>query len=199
MKLFYSPASPYARKVLVVAQELGIALEVVQVGANPAGAPDPALAAANPLAKIPALLRDDGRSLHDSRVICEYLDSLADKPLTPPSGEARWSVLVEVSAADGLLDAALLARYEVALRPEPLRWPDWIAGQMGKIDRALDLFEAGPRNAESPSLADIAIACALGYLDFRFAAHDWRATRPKLAAFFAAISQRPSLKSTAPA
>lgn len=199
MKLFYSPASPYARKVLVVAQELGIALEVVQVGANPAGAPDPALAAANPLAKIPALVRDDGVSIHDSRVICEYLDSLADRPLTPPAGEARWSVLTEVSAADGLLDAALLARYETALRPEPLRWPDWLAGQMGKIDRALDLFEAGPRNAETPSLADIAVACALGYLDFRFAAHDWRAGRPKLAAFFAAISQRPSLKSTAPA
>lgn len=199
MKLFYSPASPYARKVLVVAQELGIALEVVQVGANPAGAPDPALAAANPLAKIPALLRDDGVAIHDSRVICEYLDSLAGKPLTPPAGEARWSVLTEVSAADGLLDAALLARYEVALRPEPLRWPDWIAGQMGKIDRALDLFEAGARDAENPSLADIAVACALGYLDFRFAAHDWRASRPKLAAFFAAISERPSLKSTAPA
>ncbi|WP_421932172.1 glutathione S-transferase family protein [Phenylobacterium sp.] len=199
MKLFYSPASPYARKVLVVAQELGIALEVVQVSANPAGAPDPALAAANPLAKIPALLRDDGVAIHDSRVICEYLDSLADKPLTPPAGEARWSVLTEVSAADGLLDAALLARYEVALRPEPLRWPDWLAGQVGKIDRALDLFETGRRDAENPSLADIAIACALGYLDFRFADHDWRAGRPKLAAFFAAISQRPSLKSTAPA
>ncbi|MBP7649104.1 MAG: glutathione S-transferase [Phenylobacterium sp.] len=199
MKLFYSPASPYARKVLVVAQELGIALEVVQVGANPAGAPDPTLAAANPLAKIPALLRDDGSSLHDSRVICEYLDSLSSKPLTPPAGEARWSVLVEVSAADGLLDAALLARYEVALRPEPLRWPEWLAGQMGKIERALDFFETHPRDGENPSLADIAVACALGYLDFRFAHLDWRASRPKLAAFFAAISERPSLKSTAPA
>ena len=92
-------------------------------------------------------------------------------------------MLVEVSAADGLLDAALLARYEVALRPEPLRWPEWLAGQMGKIERALDFFETHPRDGENPSLADIAVACALGYLDFRFAHLDWRASRPRLAAF----------------
>lgn len=199
MKLYYSPASPYARKVLVAAQELGIALEVTPVSANPAGAADPALAAANPLAKVPVLLVNDGRAIHDSAVICEYLDSLSDKPLTPPSGDARWSVLVEQSAADGLLDAALLVRYERALRPEALRWSDWVAGQLSKIERALDLFETSPRNAANPSLADISVACALGYLDFRFADIDWRATRPRLAAFSAAISQRPSLTSTAPA
>ncbi len=198
MKLYYSPASPYARKVLVVAHELGITLEVVQVAANPAGAADPDLAAANPLAKIPVLFATDGRAIHDSRVICEYLQSLSDKALTPLSGPTRWDVVVESSVADGLLDAALLARYETALRPEPLRWPEWLAGQLGKIERALDIFEANPRNAANPSLADISVACALGYLDFRFAANDWRATRPRLAAFQAAFAQRPAFLATAP-
>lgn len=199
MKLLFSPASPYARKVRICAQELGIALEEIVVGANPSAAPDPVLAAANPLAKIPTLVLGDGRTLYDSRVIVDYLDSLTDKALAPRSGDARWAAMVEQAAADGVLDAALLSRYETYMRPEALRWPEWLVGQSGKIERALDQFEGSARDADNPGLGDICVACALGYLDLRFANNGWRATRPELAAFFLKISERPSVKSTAPA
>ena len=199
MKLLYSPTSPYARKVRICARELGVALEEVVMGANPTQAADPALATANPLAKIPTLVLEDGRAIYDSRVIAEYLDSLTDRTLAPRSGDARWTALVEQAACDGVLDAALLSRYEVAMRPEAMRWPEWLAGQAGKIERTLDLLETSARDAASPGLGDICVACALGYLDLRFPQNAWRATRPKLAVFFAAISERPSLQSTLPA
>ena len=199
MKLLFSPTSPYARKVRICAQELGIALQEVVVGANPAAAADPVLAAANPLAKIPTLVLDDGRAIYDSRVIVDYLDSLTDKALAPRSGDARWAALVEQAAADGILDAALLSRYELFMRPEALRWPEWLAGQSGKIERALDLFEGSVRDAANPGLGDICVACALGYLDLRFPDTGWRSGHPKLAAFFATISERSSLQSTVPA
>jgi glutathione S-transferase len=199
MKLLFSPASPYARKVRICAQELGIALEEVVVGANPSAAADPVLAAANPLAKIPTLVLDDGRAIYDSRVIVDYLDSLTDTALAPRAGDARWAALVEQAAADGILDAALLSRYELFMRPEAMRWPEWLAGQSGKIERALDLFEGSARNATDPGLGDICVACALGYLDLRFPQNGWRATHPKLEAFFLEISERASVKSTVPA
>ena len=199
MKLLFSPASPYARKVRICAQELGIALEEVVVGANPSVAADPVLAAANPLAKIPTLVLDDGRAIYDSRVIVDYLDSLTDKALAPRAGDARWAALVEQAAADGILDAALLSRYEVFMRPEALRWPEWLAGQSGKIERALDLFDGSVRDAANPGLGDICVACALGYLDLRFPNNGWRATHPRLEAFFLEISERPSVKTTVPA
>ncbi|MBR7619344.1 glutathione S-transferase family protein [Phenylobacterium sp. 20VBR1] len=200
MKLLFSPPSPYARKVRICAQELGIALEEIVVGANPAAAAaDPVLAAANPLAKIPTLVLDDGRAIYDSAVIVDYLDSLTDRALAPRSGDARWAALVEQAAADGILDAALLSRYELFLRPKALRWPEWVEGQSGKIERALDLFEGSVRDAANPGLGDICVACALGYLDLRFPNNGWRTTHPKLTACFTEISERPSLKSTVPA
>ncbi|WP_340645418.1 glutathione S-transferase N-terminal domain-containing protein [Phenylobacterium sp.] len=199
MKLLFSPTSPYARKVRICAQELGIALEAVMVGANPSQAADPVLAAANPLAKIPTLVLKDGRAIYDSRVIVDYLDNLTDRAMAPRSGDARWAVLVEQAACDGILDAALLSRYELAMRPEGLRWSEWLAGQSAKIERALDLLETSARDAANPGLGDICVACALGYLDLRFPDNGWRATHPQLAVFFAAISERPSLKSTVPA
>lgn len=199
MKLLYSPASPYARKVRICAQELGIALEEIVVGANPSAAADPVLAAANPLAKIPTLVLEDGRAIYDSAVIVDYLDSLTDKALAPRTGDARWTALVEQAAADGILDAALLSRYEVFMRPEALRWPQWLEGQSGKIERALDLFEGSVRDAANPGLGDICVACVLGYLDLRFPNNGWRATHLKLEAFFLEISERPSVKSTVPA
>lgn len=199
MKLLYSPTSPYARKVRICALELGIALDEVVVGANPSQAADPGLAAANPLAKIPTLVLADGRTIYDSRVIVDYLDSLTDRALAPRSGDARWAALVEQAACDGILDAALLSRYELAMRPQAMRWPEWLAGQAGKIERALDLLETSARDAANPGLGDICVACALGYLDLRFPENGWRSGHPKLAAFFAAISERPSLKSTIPA
>ena len=199
MKLFYSPASPYARKVVIAASELGIALEVEKVGVSPI-ADNPQMTAANPLGKIPTLVLKDGTTLHDSRVITDYFDSLTPRSLIAQSGAERYRVLTETSIADGLLDAALLVRYEAAMRPEALRWPEWIAGQMGKIRRALDAFETAPRHhAQGLTIADIAVACGLGYLDFRFPEETWREGRPRLAAFHAAFAQRPDWVSSDPA
>ena len=198
MRLYYSPASPYARKVLVVAHELGLAsqIETVVIAANPVGGPGE-LAAVNPLAKIPTLRLADGEALYDSRVIVDHLITLSKVAILPEAWRERRAIMVEQATADGLLDAALLARYELALRPESLRWPEWIAGQMAKIDRALDRFEPVRREVE-PTLGDIAVACALGYLDFRFADYDWRSSRPSLRAFYEIFSERPSMTATDP-
>jgi glutathione S-transferase len=153
-----------------------------------------------PLAKIPPLALDDGTALFDSRVILEYLDQLADGRLLPPPGDPeRWRALRIQATADGLLDAALLMRYEVALRPGELLWRDWVDGQGRKIRRALAALEleAADLDAGAP-LGAIAVASALGYLDFRFADLDWRAAAPGLAAFFAAYSARPEMAWTDP-
>lgn len=200
MKLFYSQASPYVRKVLVAARELGLAdeIELVTAAVTPI-APDGDLAQANPLSKLPTLVLDDGTALYDSRVILEWLDVRSGGRLVPPGGPARWRTLTVQATADGLLDAALLARYERWLRPEALRWAEWDAGQLGKVRRALDLLETTfEPTAGAPSLSEIAVACALGYLDFRFPEEAWREGRPRLAAFDAAFAARPSMAATRP-
>ena len=201
MKLLLSPASPYARKVWLAAAELGLQdrIEVANASASPV-AGNPELSALNPLGKIPVLIREDGPALYDSRVIVDYLDGLTSRRLCPAEGEARWRVQTLHAAADGLLDAALLARYEEALRPEPLRWADWRRGQGEKIRRVLDLFEATDLKAgDDARICDIAAACALGYLGFRFAAEPWRDGRPRLAAFFEAFTRRPAWAQSDPA
>ena len=200
MKLYYSPPSPFARKVIVAAHELGlidqIALENVTV--TPVSQND-LVAASNPLAKVPTLVLADGQALFDSRLIVDYLDTLTERSLAPRAGAERWKVLTELAQADGLLDAALLARYETMMRPEPLRWDEWTAGQLGKVRRALDAFEGSERRAgDDLGIADIGVACGLGYLDFRFPDEAWRNGRPRLAAFYAQISQRPSWLATDP-
>ena len=129
MKLLYSPASPYARKVLVLAHETGQAGAITVEAASPsptAGAPD--IARHNPLGKVPALILDDGTCLYDSRVICEYLYLRSEGAHLFPEGGERWDALTRQALGDGILDAALIARYERALRPEPLRWDAWDAG-----------------------------------------------------------------------
>src|SRR5271168_569719 len=109
MKIFYNPASPFVRKCLICAQELGVfdRLELVPAVAHPVNR-DPSLVAVNPLAKLPTLVTDEGAVLYDSRVICEYLNSLGDGRLLPARGAARWQVLVDQSLADGMMDAAVL-------------------------------------------------------------------------------------------
>ena len=199
MKLIYSTASPYARKVLAVAHEVGLAgaVTTVTASAHPVDR-NAEIRAKNPLGQIPTLLLDDGTALHDSRVICEYLDAKGGSSLFG-RGDARWPILVEQSLADGLMAAALLARYAVTARPEDLRWDGWLGGQMGKIEDALDRFEATvAASGERVDIGTISRGCALGYLDFRFGDFDWRASRPNLAAWWSGFSARPSMVATAP-
>jgi glutathione S-transferase len=199
MKLLYSPASPYARKVLVLAHETGQAGAITVEAATPsptAGAPD--IARHNPLGKVPALILDDGTCLYDSRVICEYLDARSQGARLFPAGEARWDALVRQALADGLLDAALSARYERVLRPEPLRWDAWDAGQIAKITAALDRIEAVVADMPTLDIGTVAIACALGYLDFRYPDLAWRQGRPAAAAWYAVVEGRPSMTATEP-
>lgn len=202
MKLYYAAASPFVRKVMATAVELGIAdrIERISVATTPVNT-DPALAAANPLGKIPALLTEDGDTLYDSPVICEYLIATAgDGALLPDEGAARWSALKLQAIADGLMDAAVLRRYEAVLRPEEKRWAEWDAGQCRKIAGALDALEAMVDTLAGPvTLGTIAVGCALGYLDFRFAEEDWRKDRPALAAWYEGFAQRPSMQQTIPA
>jgi glutathione S-transferase len=199
MKLLYSATSPYVRKVLVLAHEIGLAdrIALVPVTVTPVTVND-TVAAANPLTKVPTLVLDSGEALYDSAVIVEYLDSVqTGVPLVPRAGTPRWTALRRQAEADGLLDAAILVRYEMALRPAEKRWPEWIDGQMGKIRRALAALETealGP----GVTIGEIAIACALGYLDFRFADEDWRARYPRLAQFQAGFTERASMRATLP-
>src|SRR5262249_46244304 len=143
MKLYYSSASPYARKVLVVAHEAGLAsrIELLPVSVVPTKV-EPTVSKSNPLMKVPTLVTDEGEPLYDSGVITEYLDTLnPGRKLVPASGAARWRVKRIEALADGMTDAGILIRYETALRPAEKQWPDWIAGQTAKITQALDLLE----------------------------------------------------------
>ena len=194
LELFYSQASPYVRKVRAAAIEIGTELRLIPASASPV-ARSPELVAANPLGKLPCLRLADGELLYDSRVICRYL---AQGRALYPSGPGEWRALRREALADGLLDAALLARYETFLRPEPLRWQDWLDGQLAKVSAALDVMEADAPNADAPDIGDIATACALFYLDFRFPQLNWREGHPGLAGFAAVIEARPSFQQTRP-
>ena len=200
MKLYFNPASPYVRKVRVTAHELDLSgrIELISISLTPVS-PHDGLRSSNPLGKIPALVLDDGTTLYDSPVVCEYLDALAGgNRIFPAAGAARWTALRRQALADGIMDAAVLTRYEDAVRPKELRWQEWIDGQFLKIRTTLDALER--ENLEGVfDIGTISIACALGYLDLRFASEGWRTSRPRLAAWVAAIGKRPSLAATAPA
>ncbi len=198
MKLHFSPTSPYVRKCMVTAHELGVAerITLLPSNAHPVNR-DAALVATNPLGKVPTLVTDDGLVLYDSRVICEWLDSTHNGQLFPRDGAARWQALVLQSLADGLLDAALLARYEEAVRPEALRWPDWQAGQMDKVRTALQALEQAPEQLQGKvDIGTLSLACALGYLDLRYDAWGWRTRSPRVAEWAAGFMQRPSLQAS---
>ena len=200
MRLHFAVPSPYARKVLVAAHELGLADRIETVAQTVAPVtPNDAYAHVNPLVKVPALELDDGEVLYDSIVICEYLDDLAGgNRLFPRSPDLRWRNLRLHALADGVLDAALLWRYETVLRPEPLRWTEWIDGQSRKIHNALDEVERHPEWLAPPAMGPFALGCALGYLDFRFPQLPWREGRDALARWFGGIEQRPSFQATRP-
>ena len=200
MKIFYSAASPFVRKCLVAAHELGLRerIELVPGAAHPVNR-DRAIVAHNPLGKVPTLIADDGTVLYDSRVICEYLNTIADGSLIPREKDERWSALVLQSLADGIMDAAVLARYETAVRPEALRWNDWTTGQLDKVGCALAEFEHRAAGfGDRVDLGTIAFGCAMGYLDFRFAHLAWRDSHPNAAAWYERFAARPSMVATRP-
>lgn len=202
MVLFHAPLSPFVRKVLLVLHETGqldrVRLQTVNI--SPVSG-DEQLNQDNPIGKIPALRLEDGSVLHDSRVICEYLDSQhVGNPLIPREGSARWRRLTLASQADAIMDAAVSSRYESFLRPEDKRWDGWLQAQSQKIRRGLADLEQHhlAEIASGFDIAAIGVACALGYLDLRQPEFGWREQQPGLAEWYAQVSQRPSMLATVP-
>jgi glutathione S-transferase len=200
MKLLSNPLSPYGRKVKIAMamKGLGDRIEVLHIDTNPLV--NPQINAANPLAKIPALVVDGDTAIFDSHVICEYLDSLAPAPvLFPKGGAERIKTLTLGALCDGILDAALLLVYEKRFRPEEKWHAPWQERQQGKIDRAVDYLEkAPPAWGASPDYGHLTLACALGYLDFRHEGK-WRAGHPKLVAWLDQFAKAvPAFEATRP-
>lgn len=190
-----SPASPFGRKVKMAALELGL-MDRIEIVAADTNDPSEPLRQQNPLGKIPTLVLEDGTTLFDSRVIVEYLDHLAGGKIFP-AGEARFSQLRLQALADGIADAALLQVYEGRYRPEEGRNASWLAHQAGKVTRGLEALEAAPPTfPDRPRIGEIALACALGYLDLRFEGK-WRADFPKLVAWLDDFAARvPAFEAT---
>ena len=200
MQLLRAGPSPFVRKVLVTLHETDqfADVEQVDVAASPIE-PDSKLIAANPVGKIPALVRTDGPTIYDSRVICRYLDARAEAGLYP---ERRlWDTLTLEATADGIMDAAVLIIYEMRFRPEDKVYEPWMEGQWGKVSRALDALNTrwmSHLNGRM-DMGHIAIGCALGYLDFRHAAREWRTGRDGLAEWYKTFAERDSMIATDPA
>lgn len=198
MRLLYSPTSPYVRKVVVCAAEMGLSDRIELVPSGPQNAAE--LRQDNPLGKVPALVTDTGEALYDSPVICEYLDSLHDgETLFPATGEARWRALRVQALGDGVLDAALLVVMEGRRPEESERSPGFVEFQKRKIGDALDALEgdAGELGAAF-DIGAVTVGCALGYLDFRLGEDGWRTGRPGLAASYEDIAKRPSMVASTP-
>jgi len=197
VKLYTNPASPFARKCRVIAHELGIKLEEVNVNARD----DESFRAVNPLKKIPALVLDDGSALFDSPVICEYLNEFGGGRFFAPASlfkpvSARWKALCLQALGDGIMDAAVACRYET-IQLEDKRNPDHIARYRATIHAGLEALER-VNFSETPTIGEITVGCALGYLDFRYGDIGWREAHPKLAAWYAKFSQYPAMLATAP-
>ncbi|MEP2680060.1 MAG: glutathione S-transferase [Sulfitobacter sp.] len=197
MKLIYAPTSPFVRKVMVFLHEtetLGrVALH--NVATTPYD-PSADVQASNPLAKIPALERDDGPALYDSRVICAYLNEYFKADLYA----GGWDSKVLEATADGIMDAAVLMTYEMRLRPEAQQSPDWIKAQLGKVLGACSALNARWMSHLQGSLdmGQIAVACALAYVDFRHPDAGWRSGNAALADWFKSFESRPSMQATRP-
>jgi len=197
MKLFYSPTSPFVRKVMICAITRGLDAQISRVSTNPHVSP-PELVAANPLSKVPCLITDDGLALFDSPVICEYLDSVGDEPpLFPRANHGDRLIALKLQAlGDGMMDAAVLRRGEMA-RPEEAARSAFMARQQQAVAHSLSLLEQEALHNRL-DIGTISIVCALGYLDFRFDHEPWRGNCPKLAAWFAEMSEIPAVVQTVP-
>lgn len=199
LTLFHSTTSPYVRKVDVLLRECGLLDQVTFVsGSGTPLVPNDETTKVNPLGKVPALLRDDGPAIYDSRVICRYLDDLSGNRFYP---ETRlYEVLTLEATGEGIIDAALLMAYEWRLRPEEKRFDDWVEGQWSKIDRALSVLDDRWMSHlhGNITMGQISVACALGYLDLRNADRNWREGRISLAAWYETFAQRESMLETVP-
>lgn len=197
MKLLYQTHSPYARKVLVAAHEMGFdgAIEVVHHETSPTLRNDEVFAR-NPLGKVPVLVCDDGFVLFDSDVICEYLDGLHARPrLMPPAGRARFRALRTQALAQGIADAGIAVRWELERRPEPLRWPAMRDGQLQKIVAACDFLEGEFEAEDVLDIGSIALATALSWIEFRDV-YAFAEGRPRLSAWYERFCARPSMRAT---
>jgi glutathione S-transferase len=202
MQLLFAPTSPYVRKVMVCAHLTGQVadIQLLESAAHPIRR-DARIAAHNPLAKVPTLILEGGRALYDSRVICEYLASRAEASgIFPASGDGRWTALAQQALGDGLLDAALLARYEHTARPAALQWADMRDALLTKVRACLDEIEsaAAALRIDAPTIGEITIGCALGYLEFRFPELDWRAPCRAAARWNDLFQQLPAMSATRP-
>ncbi|MDY7538835.1 glutathione S-transferase N-terminal domain-containing protein [Undibacterium sp. RTI2.1] len=201
MKLIGSLGSPYVRKVRVVMAEKKLDYTLVLENV---WAADTTIQQSNPLGKVPCLLMEDGGAMFDSRVIVEYLDTLTPVgKLIPVNGRERAEVKCWEAVADGIADAAILIRLEKTQRPEALQSADWIARQMSKVTEGLKSMSTGLGDAPfclgtHLTLADISVACTLGWLSFRFPEIDWRGDYPNLAKLFDKLLERPSFKESLP-
>ncbi|SET98144.1 glutathione S-transferase family protein [Stigmatella erecta] len=194
MELWYAPTSPFARKVRIAAHELGLAGRLRLVEVNPWT--DARLRALNPLSKVPTLVLDSGEVLYESGVLCEYLDSLAPEPhLFPSVGPPRWRALLLQGLADGANTAAgrLFAEER---RPAHLRAEDMMDRFRQAIGAALHEMEPQALLTGPLSIGEVSAATLLGYLDFRWPERDWRASHPRLAAWFQQLDARPSMRET---
>ena len=201
MKLTFSPASPFARKVRIAAIETGLIDRIEFTTATVApGQANEEYSKITPLKKLPVLILDNGDVILDSYVIVEYLDELAGGgKLIPTSGPERWKVKSDHSLLQGMLDSMLLCRYEGMVRPEPLRWKAWSDDHWNRAWTGMARFESKPEMLSGPlDIAQIALVCVLGYADFRFADCGWRKAYPKLDAFHQKMLERPSVKISVP-
>jgi glutathione S-transferase len=197
MEFLYTPTSPFSRKALVVAHELGIAGHLQLRSVHPrkeAGT----VAERNPLGKIPALTTPESLVLYDSAVICAWLDATYGDGRLHPKGPRRWHVLREIALADGILEAASLVRQE-RLRPAALCSPELVAVEVGRIHRVLDHLESTVALFDKPlAMGQLSLACAFDWLTFRLPDQDWYGNRPRLVAAIDTLLERASFVATNP-
>ena len=202
MKLTFSPASPFARKVRIAAIELGLIdkIEFVPAAVVPGQPNDDYSRNINPLKKLPVLILDDSSVILDSYVIVEYLDDLAGGgKLIPASGPARWKVKTDHSIPQGMLDSMLLCRYEKMVRPKEFYWQAWADDHWNRAWTGMARFEKADDVLSRPlDIVQIGLVCVLGYADFRFPDCNWRKSFPKLNAFHEKMLERPSIKISLP-
>ncbi len=197
MKLYARPASPFVRKVRVMAREIGIKDRIEEIMLSSLEEMAAEMPKFNPLGKIPALILDDDSILYESKVICEYMDSLHDGPKLFPSGPARWPALMLQGLADGIAEAVIIAAMNKVMRPKEFVYEPAVEFQLEKVTRGLaDIDGRVGEFGDVLTIGPLSVACAIGYTDFRFPELGWRDSNPNLAAWNAEFCERPAMKAT---